>query len=307
MSGQMPWSIPYVRKVLPYVPIPSLSRMIKGRDQLRQVPNSRDAGMINADETDQMAIDSVEKRVASPSDRKDLLGRLIEECETGHDSKGTSMDIVDVQTEAFGFIIAGSHTTAASTTLLLWHLLHTPEALSRLIAEIDTIESRPEGTASYPIKTTTQLNFLQAAITEGFRINPVFTMPLPREVPKGGTVIAGEYIPEGTDVSICNHVLHHDEQVFGPSLERFDPERWVDPKYDCNAYLMPFGSGHRACVGRNIATAEIQKLVVTLLARYEIILTETSKTSSKQDSMPPTKSFGVADLEGQLIVKLKRR
>lgn len=255
----------------------------------------------------QMAIEFVDKRVASPSDRKDLLDKLIEECEAGQDSKGTTVDIVDVQTEAFGFIIAGSNTTAVSTTLLLWHLLHNPKALSKLIQEIDAVGSRPEGTASYPFKTTSQLTYLQAVVTEGFRINPVFTMPLLREVPKGGTVLANEYIPEGTDVSMCNHVLQHDEQIFGVSLERFDPERWIDPEYDCNAYLMPFGSGHRACVGRNIATAEIQKLVVSLLARYEITLAETSETYSKQDTMPPTKSFGVADLEGQLAVKLKRR
>lgn len=254
-----------------------------------------------------MAIESVEKRIASPSDRKDLLGRLIEECEAGQDSKGTSMDIVDVQTEAFGFIIAGSHTTAASTTLLLWYLLHCPEALSKLVQEIDAIDTRPEGTASYSFKTTNQLSYLQATITEGLRINPVFSMPLLREVPPTGTVIAGEFIPGGTDVSICNHVLHHDEQIFGASLEKFDPERWMNAEYDRSAYLMPFGSGHRACVGRNIATAEIQKLIVTLLARCEIALVETPKTSSKQSTMPPTKSFGVADLEGRLAVKLTRR
>ncbi|KAK5999292.1 hypothetical protein QM012_005617 [Aureobasidium pullulans] len=257
LSGQVPWCIPYVRKVLPYVPIPSLSRMIKERDHLRQ-----------------MAIESVEKRIATPSDRKDLLGRLIEECETGQDSKGTSMDIVDVQTEAF---------------------------------EIDALDLRPEGTASYPFQETNQLSYLQAVVTEGFRLNPVFTMALLREVPKGGTVIAGECIPEGTDVSICNHVLHHDEQVFGPSLEQFDPERWMDAEYDCTAYLIPFGSGHRACVGRNIATAEIQKLVVSLLARYDITLADAPGTSFEQSTMPPTRSFGVADLDGHLTVKLKRR
>jgi hypothetical protein len=39
LSGQMPWIIPYVRKILPHLPIPSLRRMIEGREDLRKVSN----------------------------------------------------------------------------------------------------------------------------------------------------------------------------------------------------------------------------------------------------------------------------
>ncbi|KAH9827687.1 Isotrichodermin C-15 hydroxylase [Teratosphaeria destructans] len=287
LSGQVPWIIPYVRKVLPYTPLASLQRMIRGRENLRR-----------------MAIESVEKRMAAKSDRKDLLGRLLLELEAGQDSTGSALDIVDVQTEAFGFIIAGSHTTAASTTLLLWHLLRTPRALAKLRKEIDEIPTKPEHTASYPHKATISLEYLQAAITEGFRISPTFVMPLMRVVPEGGKHISGEYVPGGTDVSICNHVLHHDEAVFGPELDSFTPERWMSEGYDKTAFLMPFGAGHRACVGRNIATVEISKLVVSLLARYDITLAE---DGGALNTMPPTRSFGVADLEGALLVKLDRR
>lgn len=251
-----------------------------------------------------MAIESVEQRIAAKSDRKDLLGRLIQELEDGQDSKGGTLDVVDVQTEAFGFIIAGPHTTAASTTLLLWHLLRVPQALLRLRQEIDAIPTKPEDSASYSYKATSQLEYLQAVVTEGFRINPVFVMPLMRVIPDEGKHVAGDFVPGGTDVSICNHALHHDEDVFGPSLETFDPERWMREEYDRAAYLMPFGAGHRACVGRNIATAEIQKLIVSLLARYEITLAE---GTDARNAMPPTGSFGVADLKGTLNVKLKRR
>ncbi|KAF2768649.1 cytochrome P450, partial [Teratosphaeria nubilosa] len=284
----LPWMISYVRKVLPYIPLASLQRMIRGRDNLRR-----------------MAIESVEKRMAAKSDRKDLLGRLLLELEAGQDSTGSALDIVDVQTEAFGFIIAGCHTTAASTTLLLWHLLRTPRALAKLRKEVDEIPTKPEHTASYPHKATTSLEYLQAAITEGFRINPTFVMPLMRVVPEGGKHISGEYVPGGTDVSICNHVLHHDEAIFGPELEGFAPERWMmSGEYDTTACSMPFGAGHRACVGRNIATAGISKLVVSLVARYDIALAEEGGALSP---MPPTRSFGVAELAGALLVKLERR
>lgn len=288
MSGQTPWLIPYINKFLPYIPIPSLQRMVRGRAGLRR-----------------MAIESVNNRLAIHSERKDLLGRLLEELEVGEDSKGRQFDIVDVQTEAFGFIIAGSHTTAASTTYALWHLLRTPSALARLRKEIDTVPEPEDSSPSYPSRSTNNLEYLQAVISEGFRINPVFVMPLMRVVPEGGREIASAYIPAGTDVSICNHALHHDEDVFGPDLETFTPERWLDDKYDRSGYLMPFGAGHRACVGRNIALMEIQKMLVSLLARYDIELVALEEERSLK--MPPTHSFGVSDLKGGMPVRLKFR
>jgi benzoate 4-monooxygenase len=287
MSGQTPWLIPYVNKCLPYVPFPSLQRMIKGRTALRQ-----------------MAVESVNDRLAIKSDRKDLLGRLLDELEAGTDSKGHRFAIVDVQTEAFGFIIAGSHTTAASTTYALWHLLRTPSALDRLRQEIDLVPE-PENTKVYPSKAINNLEYLSAVISEGFRINPVFVMPLMRVVPDGGREIASSYVPAGTDVSICNFALHHDEAVFGDDLDNFLPERWLDSEYDRQAYLMQFGAGHRACVGRNIALTEIQKLLVSLLARYDIYLVASEKEKSQK--MPPTHSFGVSDLRGGMPVKVRLR
>ena len=92
-----------------HITLAGLQRMSKGRGHLRQ-----------------MAVGPVNKIIVNKTDRKDPLGKLLEELEVGTDSKGMSFDLVDVQTEALGFIIAGSHTTAATSTLLLWHLLHNP-------------------------------------------------------------------------------------------------------------------------------------------------------------------------------------
>ena len=285
MSAHVPWLIPYVNRIAPYVPIPALQKMIRGRFALRQ-----------------MAVASVHDAMEKKSDRKDLLGRLLEEVEAGTDNKGRSFDLVDVQTEAFGFIVAGSHTTATSTTVLLWYLLHNPESLKTLLEEVRKLP-KPE-TASYPNHATRDMSYLNAARDESFRISPVFVMPLPRIVPEGGKMIAGSFIPTGTEVSICCHALHHDETVFGPDLERFNPKRWLSEDYDGAPYLMPFGSGHRACIGRNLANVEMQKIVVSILARYEVALVGDADTGPR---MVRTKSFGAAEVTENFIVKLTRR
>lgn len=220
------------------------------------------------------------------------------------DSKGNMVDVKDIQTEAFGFIIAGSHTTAASAYILFWHLFHNHAALTRLQDEIRSVP-RSEGNLCYPYSALSGLPYLQASFSENFRISPVFVMPLMRVVPDGGKVIAGQFIPGGVDVSICNHALHHDPEVFGPDLESFVPERWLREDYNKSQYLMQFGAGHRACIGRNIAMTELYKLIGSLLARYDFEYLSEGRVES--GTMPEMTSFGVADLKHGLMVKVMAR
>ena len=100
--------------------------------------------------------------------------------------------------------IAGTHTTAASTALLFYNLLHAPDIATKCVAEID--QYLPPLTIDHPAysyaEVETSLPYLRQAIKESFRITPIFTMPLERYVTTpGGVVIAGEYIPEGVRIS----------------------------------------------------------------------------------------------------------
>ena len=69
VTGMVPWSIYYVNKLIPWLPFEGLRRMIKGRAELRQ-----------------MAIDCVHDVIENKTDRKDLLGKLLEELKAGTDS-----------------------------------------------------------------------------------------------------------------------------------------------------------------------------------------------------------------------------
>ncbi|KAK0638079.1 Cytochrome P450 monooxygenase gsfF [Lasiodiplodia hormozganensis] len=220
LTGQFPAIVPLVNKYLPYIPIPALQATIKGRMKLRQ-----------------LAIDRITTRLAHPDpSRRDLLAKLIASYESGDDAAG--IDVVDIQTEAFGFIIAGSHTTAATITLLFWHLLHNPQTLAKLEDEVLAGAAGAAGAGlsigggggggeggrgggggggagggaaggngcvPYAATTATKAKYLSAAVTETLRINPVFTMPLMRVVPSSGgggdgaVVVAGARVPAGTD------------------------------------------------------------------------------------------------------------
>ena len=56
-------------------------------------------------------------------------------------------------------------------------------------------------------------------------------------------------------------------------MQSFRPERFLERKYGPGEYL-PFGGGHRRCIGAAFAMNEILLVLASLLSRYELELAE---------------------------------
>ena len=56
-----------------------------------------------------------------------------------------------------------------------------------------------------------------------------------REVEEGGTMVDGEFIPEGCDVGISMYTIHHNEAYY-PGSYTYKPERWI-PGNSCAPIL----------------------------------------------------------------------
>jgi cytochrome P450 len=99
--------------------------------------------------------------------------------------------------------VAGAHTTSGTLTLLFSHLLQNPEILKRVEAEID--EQVSDSGAPVSINGLEQkLPYFMACVNENFRINPVFTMTLPRVViAPEGTEIDGHWVPRGVSTLLA--------------------------------------------------------------------------------------------------------
>ena len=68
-------------------------------------------------------------------------------------------------------------------------------------------------------------------------------------------------------------MLHRDKQVWGENPEEFDPDRFSPEKRASippNAYK-PFGTGQRACIGRQFALQEATLVLSMLLQRFEFV------------------------------------
>lgn len=305
MYGMLPSLLPYSMQLAPHIPLPWLQHLLKSRKALRDQTSKHVAAELAKDK-DQT--------------RHNILARLMEarDPETGEE-----LTEAQISSEAFAFLVAGSHTTSGTLTLLFYHLLHNSVSSKRLTEELTVSLPLPSpDDESLPAYSglEMQLPYATACIRENYRISPVFTMPLPRTVIEpGGAIIDGYHVPQGVsrpplsvfslpsltvlqaNVAIVNEVLQHNASIWGEDHDTFRPERWLDTSNKLSPNdLLPFGAGHRACIGRNIANMSVTKVLTTLWRRYDL------------EAVDPTEKLvvetvGIGEKEGPLMVTAKLR
>ncbi|KAH7122797.1 cytochrome protein [Dendryphion nanum] len=173
-------------------------------------------------------------------------------------------------------IVAGSDTTAVSLSSVIYHLITSPQSLSKLRREI---EDHGASHTRLTFKESQDMPYLQAVIKEALRLHPATGLPLWRVVPEGGVELGEHWLPAGTNIGINSWVAHYDKSIFGEDAHIFRPERWEEAKIEggerykiMEAYYMPFGLGSRTCLGRHISTLEMCKLVPEIVKNFDLTL-----------------------------------
>lgn len=141
----------------------------------------------------QFAVREVTDRIKRGSERRDILGKLLEV----QAKKPEEMNEDAVMSMASSNIFAGSDTTAISMRAIIHFLLKNPASMRKLMEEIDTAWGT--GSLSDPVtfEEAERMPYLQAVMHEALRLHPVIGMSLPRVVPPGGATIDGKWIPAG--------------------------------------------------------------------------------------------------------------
>ena len=100
------------------------------------------------------------------------------------------------------------------------------------------------------------LPYLRGTIKEGLRVSMPQPGRLVRIVPQRGWTFKGTYFPAGTHVCCQMFSLHFHPAVW-PNPHHFDPGRWDTPTPEQLRDFIPFSSGTRQCIARNLAQAEM--------------------------------------------------
>ncbi|RSL82330.1 hypothetical protein CEP51_005253 [Fusarium floridanum] len=223
-------------------------------------------------------LESDEKK-ADPKTPADFITKFLRI----HNQEPTKITKDDISTVCVMNVGAGSDTTSIAFTAALFYLVKYPRALSRLREEIRDFEAR--GFISDPISfyEAQKMPYTQAVIKEALRMHPATGLILGRVVPPAGATLAGQYFPPGTIVGINSWVAHANQDVFGPDVDAFRPERWLEEEEVVkkrDAYFMAsklkimasqFGQGSRTCIGKNISIMELSKVLPEIIRHFDFV------------------------------------
>ncbi|KAK3334090.1 cytochrome P450 [Cercophora scortea] len=199
-----------------------------------------------------------------------------------HDGRGNMLDEWiknglpqrDAELELLIMLSAGSETTAVTIRGTLLCLMSSPPAYQRLKKEI--VEGIKEGRISKPITNdeAKKIPYLQAIINEGMRMFPPLTVGFGKQVPPQGDTIHGKFVPGGAEIHVNLPSLMRNKQVFGDDIEVFRPERFLEGTKEeitrrFKTVELNFGHGRWQCLGKTLATIELNKVYVELFRAFD--------------------------------------
>jgi cytochrome P450/NADPH-cytochrome P450 reductase len=198
----------------------------------------------------------------------DLLDRML----TGVDRQsGEKLDETNIIAQCITFLIAGHETTSGLLSFALYALIKNPKLLERGYEEVDRVPAA-DVNALPTYAQTHQLPYVSQILEETLRLWP--TAPAFTRSPYKDIVLGGKYkIEADRAVIVLTGMLHRDPKIWGDNPETFDPDRFSpenQAKIPPNAYK-PFGTGQRACIGRQFALQEATLVLGMLLQRFEFV------------------------------------
>ncbi len=219
-----------------------------------------------------------QRRAENRSSPQDLLDMLL----NAENPEGSPMPDVEIRDNLMSMILAGHETTTGELTWAFQLLAHNPTAQERLI---DDIDSHAGG------------EYLTATVHETLRHKPVFLFAIPREVIRP-TQIGSWIYPPSVHLAACTYLMHHNPEFYRHP-EQFRPERFIDEAPSARTW-MPWGGGHKHCLGRHFALLEVQTIL------REVLLGNRILPASRQIEHPRWRSAILVPHAGGRVV-LRRR
>lgn len=227
-----------------------------------------------AAQLDALLQDQIERtRRAGAGD--DVLSMLLD---ARHDD-GSTMEDEEIRKELTTLLFAGHETTAVALCWAVDTMGRHPAVLDSLHDELSGLGPEPEP------EIFGKQSYLAAAIKESLRLHPISTGIM--RVLTTSMELGGHTLPSGMGVGVDVPSLHRRDDLY-PEPERFEPQRFIDHNYRPFEY-MPFGGGHRRCIGAAFASLEMQIVLGTLLTRFdfELVNTQAPRVARRNVTLAP--------------------
>ena len=200
----------------------------------------------------------------------------------------------EVREDAYVLLFAGHETCANALTWCFSRILRQPEVLQRLEAELDDVI----GESPLRAEDVARLPYTRAVFGEALRLMPPIHYVSRRAT--DDCTIGGYFIPRDTVMQCAIRVLHMNQNHF-PRPREFRPERWLEekPSHPKNAYL-PFGSGPRICIGRELALVQGPLVLASFLGQWRM-------HTSQRTGFDEARSIALYEYGSPLLATLEER
>ena len=210
--------------------------------------------------------------------------------------------------EAFVLVTAGGSSTSLFLKTTTYYITANCSVHTRLFTDLKTI-MRARDTIPDLLELE-KLEYLTAIIQEGLRITNAVSHRLISRFPKtdmayphptNGKEIS---IPAGTIVGMTSMIHHENAEIF-PQPKLFKPERWLNcdeiQKRRMLKALTPFGRGSRACLGYNLAMAQMYMILAVVFRRFEFDISQIVKERDIDTSRDFLVSAPRKDSKGAIV------
>jgi cytochrome P450 len=195
---------------------------------------------------------------------------------------GTPLSQTELRDEMMTIFLAGTETTAAAISWAFEFLSREPEALARLVEELDAGEEDA---------------YLTATVQEVLRVRPSIPQIIPRTVMKP-IEIGGVRFEPGMVLWASAYLMNRDPHLY-PEPDVFRPERFLGTKPGVYTWI-PFGGGRIRCLGDKIALLEMKTVLREVLTHCELDRLDPTPEGTKSRSVSTLPSKGA-------LLKLRTR
>ncbi|XP_037911588.1 probable cytochrome P450 6a14 isoform X2 [Hermetia illucens] len=239
---------------------------------------------------------TIDYRLANNEERNDFMQLLIEL----HTKKGKdNLPFNDIVAQAFVFHIAGFETSSATLQFCFYELASNPDIQDKLRHHINEVLEKHDGKLTY--EAVMDMKYLDQVINETLRKNPPFGM-LSRETTLNYKIPGTDCILEkGTSLHIPIYAIHHDPEFY-PNPSKFNPDNFSEEavKNRHPIAFLPFGAGHRACIGVRFGMMQVKLGVIIGLRKFKYTLSPKTRQPIKLQS-----KFFVAQPEGGIWLNIE--
>lgn len=176
------------------------------------------------------------------------------------------MGLEAMTAESYALLAGGTDTTSNTLTWFFYLVAKHPDVEQKLVDELHASGLLEGEITSEAVE---RLAYFEATLKEAMRLLPAIPVALMRVVPEGGAQILGHHLPGGTHVCSPMYALFRSPLVWR-DCDSFVPERWLEAK-PAEGFI-PFLLGSRACLGKNLALAQLRLVCVHILAKYRLTL-----------------------------------